>query len=329
MDMRAGQISTANDDFFIELEGGLKNERQSRVAEEHPSVCDYEGSDYQKRFWECGGREYEDRVEAVAMRRLMPSGGERLLEVGAGAGRNTPRFRGFRQVVLLDYARSQLALAQERLGQSDRYIYVEANAYRLPFAQSVFDAVAMVRTIHHMVDPMAVLREIRHVLHAEGSFILEYANKRNMKAIARWLLRRQAWNPFDHEPVEFAKLNFDFHPAAMRLWLREAGFKITRQLTVSHFRLDWLKRRVPLGALVALDSCLQWTGNWWQFSPSVFIQSIATGERHPPPKGAFWRCPVCESIDMEEAKQGLHCLGCQRLWPLREGIYDLKEPLTT
>lgn len=299
------------------------------MEEEHPLVCDYEGSDYQKQFWECGGREYEDRAEALALRRLTPSAGGRLLEVGAGAGRNTPRFEGFRQVVLLDYARSQLALAQQRLGASDRYLYVEADAYRLPFAQGVFEAVAMIRTIHHMVDPLAVLRQIHHVLCCEGFFILEYANKRNVKAIARWILKKQTWNPFDRQPVEFELLNFDFHPAAVRVWLGEAGFKITRQLTVSHFRLDWLKQRVPLKVLVTFDSCLQWTGNWWQLSPSVFVQSVATGEKRPAPEGAFWRCPICESIDIEEAKQGLHCSGCRRLWPLRDGIYDFKEPLTT
>ena len=40
-----------------------------------PPVCDYEGSDYQARFWEDQGREYEDRVERIALRRLMPAGG--------------------------------------------------------------------------------------------------------------------------------------------------------------------------------------------------------------------------------------------------------------
>jgi hypothetical protein len=70
--------------------------------EEKPPICDYEGSDYQSVFWDRGYRTYEDRVEAVALRRLLPSGGELLLELGAGAGRNTPRYQGFERVVLLD-----------------------------------------------------------------------------------------------------------------------------------------------------------------------------------------------------------------------------------
>src|SRR5512140_3757891 len=68
--------------------------------EKRPPVCDYEGSDYQTRFWEKGGREYEDLCEAIALRRLLPKKGQLLLELGAGAGRNTPRYQGFERVVL-------------------------------------------------------------------------------------------------------------------------------------------------------------------------------------------------------------------------------------
>jgi hypothetical protein len=78
------------------------------MQKDRPPVCDYEGSDYQTRFWENADRVYEDRVEAVALRRLLPAEGNLLLEVGAGAGRNTPRYSGFQRIVLLDYSYSQL-----------------------------------------------------------------------------------------------------------------------------------------------------------------------------------------------------------------------------
>jgi ubiquinone/menaquinone biosynthesis C-methylase UbiE len=92
-----------------------------------PPVCNYEGSDYQTSFWDQGGREYEDRTEAIALKRLLPTSGRLLLELGAGAGRNTPRYLGFDRVVLLDYSRTQLEQAQQRLGVSDKYIYVAAD----------------------------------------------------------------------------------------------------------------------------------------------------------------------------------------------------------
>ena len=54
-----------------------------------PPVCNYEGSDYQQSFWEQGGREYEDRAEAIALKRMLPKSGKLMLELGAGAGRTT------------------------------------------------------------------------------------------------------------------------------------------------------------------------------------------------------------------------------------------------
>ncbi len=297
------------------------------MSEARPPICDYEGSDYQERFWELGGREYEDRVEAVALNRLLPEGGARLLEVGAGAGRHTPRYQGFQQIVLLDYSRTQLEQAKARLGESERYIYVAGDAYRLPFAPGVFDSATMIRTLHHMADPQVALRQVRSTMETGGVFVLEYANKRNLKAIARWALRRQVWNPFGYEPVEFVELNYNFHPIAVRGWMSEAGFEVFRLLTVSHFRLNLLKKVVPLGVLVALDSLVQWTGNWFQLTPSVFLGAEAVGEGEQAPEGAFWRCPVCGSFDIEKTDAGMRCRGCDRVWPLREGIFDFKEPL--
>src|SRR3970040_2905310 len=59
------------------------------IKTEKPPVCDYEGSDYQQRFWDQADRRYEDQVEAIAIRSLLPKSGKLLLEGGAGAGRNT------------------------------------------------------------------------------------------------------------------------------------------------------------------------------------------------------------------------------------------------
>lgn len=240
-----------------------------------PPVCDYEGSDYQDRFWDQGERSYEDRAEAAALRKLLPRGSGVLLEAGAGAGRNTERYEGFERVVMLDYSISQLRQARQRLGTDPRYLPVVGDVYRLPFAPGSFAASTMIRTFHHMAEPELALRSLRRAMADGSDLILEFANKRNLKAILRWLIRGQTWNPFDPVPIEFVELNFDFHPRAVRDWLRAAGFRIERQLAVSTFRLPLLKRLLPTALLVALDSLLQPTGNWIQLSPSVFIRARA------------------------------------------------------
>ena len=295
----------------------------------NPPVCNYEGSDYQQSFWDQGGREYEDRAEAIALKRLLPAGGRLMLELGAGAGRNTPRYAGFDRIVVLDYSTTQLAQAQQRLGRSDKYIYVAADVYRLPFRDGLFDAATMIRVLHHMADAPKALAQVRNAMQPGGVFILEFANKLNLKAILRYLLGRQAWSPFTLEPVEFVKLNFDFHPKAIRAWLGELGFTLEKTLTVSHFRLGVLKRFIPARLLAALDGLFQPTGALWQVTPSVFVRSRAGGEtsRVEIPAGVLplFKCPDCGHGDLQEKKDHVHCPSCHARWAVRDGIYDFRE----
>jgi ubiquinone/menaquinone biosynthesis C-methylase UbiE len=296
-----------------------------------PPICDYEGSDYQASFWDKGGREYEDRAEAIALQRLLPKSGHLLLELGAGAGRNTPRYLGFDRIVLLDYSRTQLEQAQKRLGKSDRYLYVAADVYRLPFIAGLFDAATMIRVLHHMADVPKTLGQIKNVLGANGVFILEYANKLNLKAIFRYFLGRQKWSPFTLEPVEFVKLNFDFHPKAIRHWLENLGFTIEKTLTLSHFRVGILKRIIPTSILVFLDSLFQWTGAWWQLSPSVFVRARAEGSmekaENPARFSLYFKCPDCGHTPLVEKEGYLECSSCGKKWGVKDGIYDFREPV--
>lgn len=297
---------------------------QRKFDSTSPRVIDYEDSDYQTSFWEQGGREYEDQVEAVALRRLLPNSGKLLLELGAGAGRNTPRYKNFERIVLLDYSFTQLKAAQERLGSSTRYVYVAADVYRLPFVPGLFDFGTMIRTIHHLVEPDRAIAQVRRVLAENGGFILEYANKQNLKSIFRYLFGRQSWSPFTTEPVEFVELNFNFHPRAVRTWLKENRFQIERQLTVSHFRTKALKRYLPLKVLVKMDSLAQLTGDLWQFSPSVFVKSTATGTTNPRHPGAFFLCPACGCEQLEETRDYYLCPDCAQRWEIKEGIFDFR-----
>lgn len=289
-----------------------------------PPVCNYEGSDYQTSFWDLGGRDYEDAVEAVALKRLMPKSGELMLELGAGAGRNTTRYAGYKRVVLVDYSHTQLEQAQARLGTGEQYVYVAADIYHLPFVNELFDGATMIRTLHHMADAPLALGQVKRVMQPRGTFILEYANKQNLKAILRYMFKKQPWNPFDLEPVEFTKLNFDFHPRAVRDWLRSTGFKIERQLTVSHMRSIYFKRLFPLSMLIQMDSAFQYSGGLWQLTPSVFVKSTVQGEPVGTKPDGFFQCPVCGSGDLKEDREELVCNGCSKHWPSTNGIYDFR-----
>jgi ubiquinone/menaquinone biosynthesis C-methylase UbiE len=297
-----------------------------RKPDPRPGICDYEGSNYRTEFWEGKDRDYEDKVERVALRRLLPAGGRRLLEIGAGFGRLTNEYAAFKQVVLVDYSLSQLQYAQEQLGNSDHFIYVAADAYKLPFHPGVFDAATMIRVIHHMADVPRVLGQVRHVLTDGGTFILEHANKQNLKAMIRYALNKQAWNPFDLAPVEFVELNFDFHPEYIQREMQRAGFDIHRRLPVSFFRIRTLKNRLPTDLLVSLDSVLQHSG--LLYTPSIFIQSTAHHANQPDnmDEAMIFACPDSGAPITREGDT-LLCRATGQRWAIRNGIYDFKAPL--
>ncbi|HEY71967.1 MAG: hypothetical protein DRJ03_11250 [Chloroflexi bacterium] len=302
------------------------------MAQATNPICDYEGSAYRAEFWG-QGREYEDGVERAALHHLLPPAGRRLIEIGAGYGRLAPLYSGYDEVVFFDYALSQLRQAQELWGAAGpdgrpRYIYVAGDFYNLPFAPGLFDTVTIIRTLHHATDAPAVLHGVAQILAPGGAFVLEFANKRHLKAIIRYMLRRQTWSPFDREPVEFEKLNFDFHPAWMGERLAEAGLKVREQRTVSHFRVGLLKRIVPTSLLVAFDRLCQPTGALWQLTPSVFMRCAAAAEKPTAPQDAFFRCTVCGSTRLVDETETLFCTDCGAHFALRAGrIYDFKAAL--
>lgn len=295
--------------------------------DQQPRVCDYEGSTYKTDFWDGQGREYEDLAERIALEHLLPPTGRRLVDIGAGFGRLSQFYEGYDQVILLDYSRSLLRQAQERLGRDERILYVAASFYSMPFVPAAIDTAMMVRVIHHVADVPHLLGEVARVLVEGGTFALEFASKRNLKAMARYALGRQDWSPYDQAPVEFVEMNFDFHPAWMQERLAEAGFHVKHRRTVSHFRLPLLKRLVPPRALAQLDGLCQPTGGWWQLTPSVFLDcKLGDGPAASPTQELFC-CPACNSAGLQDSAQALSCPDCDRRWPIEDGIYNFKEPL--
>jgi SAM-dependent methyltransferase len=292
--------------------------------ESRPKICDYEGSNYRTEFWESQSRQYEDLVERSVLRRMLPQSGRRVLEIGAGFGRLTSEYRMYEQVVLLDYSLSQLQYAREQLGDT-RFVYVAADVYRLPFRAGVFDGATMIRVIHHMADVPSALNSIRKTLAPKALFILEYANKRNLKAILRYALKKQSWNPHDLAPVEFVELNFDFHPEYMAQQLQIAGFTPQERIPVSFLRVNALKNNVPTDMLVGMDNLMQRTG--LLYSPSVFTKNMATdsGANNLNTEALF----VCPETGSELTREGDTLISQSNglRWAIRDGIYDFKAPL--
>lgn len=197
----------------------------------------------------------------------------------------------------------------------------------MPFVTGLFETVVQVRTLHHAADVPSVFAQLARIARPNAAYVLEFASKKNLKAILRYATGRQTWSPFAPDPVEFVALNFDFHPDWIRDELRSAGFEPRQVLTVSHFRVPFLKKFLPTGALVALDKSVQFTGGWWQLTPSVFVLNDNTAVHEPAGEDLF-ACPRC-GTPLGRLREGvLTCPGCALRWPVVDGLYDFKEPLS-
>lgn len=289
--------------------------------------CDYEGSTYQQTFW-TAARRYEELAERAALRKLLPPTGRRIVEIGAGAGRLADLYAGYEEVYLVDYARSQLDQARARWGADPRFTFVQGDIYNLPFPDGYFDTVVTVRVLHHIKSLGPAFGSIWRVLRPGGIYVTEFASKRNLKAILRYLLRRAkpGENPFSLAPYEFVPLNIDYHPDHLIWELRQAGFEVIRELGASFFRLGVLKEHVPAETLAQLDSRLQGPLAPLRLTPSIFLRAEARAHSRQPSAdpGARWRCPACHATQVETQSEQLVCLACGATYPITGGIICMR-----
>ena len=107
--------------------------------------------------------------------RAAPSGGERVLDVGCGAGHTALAFaKHVAQVVALDMTQEMLdqsaRLAKQRglANIAFRHGFAEA----LPFPDGAFDIVTSRFCAHHYADPARATREAARVLRSGGRYLL-------------------------------------------------------------------------------------------------------------------------------------------------------------
>lgn len=98
-------------------------------------------------------------------RELFGDLGGRVLDLGAGTGRNLPHLRAG-SVVALDPDGAMLRRAAGKA--SGRQYLVQGDASRLPFAEGTFDAVTVALALCTIPDLEGALREARRVLRAGG-----------------------------------------------------------------------------------------------------------------------------------------------------------------
>jgi hypothetical protein len=68
-----------------------------------------------------------------------------------------------------------------------------------------------------------------------------------------------------------------------------------------------LKRLLPAKFLAVLDGLFQYTGAFWQFTPSVFVRAKVSGEDRqreiPLDVLNLFKCPQCGAENLQEKKR--------------------------
>ena len=102
----------------------------------------------------------------------------RFLEIGCGTGRislGLARFTRDIHITAVDRSDTMLSVARgiaARNNMARRIMFRHADSRALPYGDHSFDAVFSHNMLHHLEDPMPVLREMKRVLKPSGAFLV-------------------------------------------------------------------------------------------------------------------------------------------------------------
>jgi SAM-dependent methyltransferase len=143
--------------------------------------------------------------------------GKRVLEVGAGTGRDSLALaEQGAEVWTLDYSDESLRLMQQVAGESLRIVCGDARA--IPFRDGAFDIVFHQGLLEHFRNPIEILAENRRVLKEGGHLLIDVpqryhyytAMKHALMAVDRW----------------FAGWETEFGAGELRALMEDAGFTV-------------------------------------------------------------------------------------------------------
>jgi SAM-dependent methyltransferase len=117
----------------------------------------------------------EERISRLVSAAQL-TGNERVLDIATGPGYIAEAFaRSAREVIGIDLTEAMLAIARERtaLRRVANVSFQIADAQHLPFADGYFDVVVCRFAIHHLENPLTVVREMIRVCRVNGTVLVE------------------------------------------------------------------------------------------------------------------------------------------------------------
>ena len=165
-----------------------------------------------------------------------PVDGRRVLEVGAGSGRDALALsRAGARTFVLDYSPASLALVQRQAREQGVAIsLVRADALAMPFRDGSFELVFHQGLLEHFRDPMPLLRENARIAARGGRVIVDVPQTFHLYTVMkRGLMLVDRW---------FAGWETQFTPGQLEAVLIRAGLRVRR--TYGEFMVPGLAYRV-------------------------------------------------------------------------------------
>jgi SAM-dependent methyltransferase len=192
-----------------------------------------------------------------------PVAGRRVMEVGAGSGRDLLALARDGAVgVVLDYSPASLELVRRQArAQGLPVLLVQADALRMPFRDGTFDVVFHQGLLEHFRDPMPLLRENARVTARGGRVIVDVPQaihpytvmKKTLIALDRW----------------FAGWETQFTPGGLERRLAASGLSVRRtygEWMVPGLGYRVLRETLRRGLRVSLPleprGPRWWSGSW-------------------------------------------------------------------
>lgn len=248
----------------------------------------YDTYDYPS-YWE--GRVYEHQSEILAIKYFLNKipKFDSLLEVGCGYGRLTPSYL-FRtkKAILSDPSATLLKLARKAYRNNKKVTFLQSGIQSLPNSLKAHsqDVIVMVRVLHHIEDIDTALATITNLLKVRGYLILEFANKRHLKATLKELFKGNFTFPLDiftkdlrsQKSMEKRNIAFlNYHPDMVNHKLESHSLEVKDKLSVSNIRSTLLKKLLTTETLLVIEKYLQKTFGIFSFGPSIFILAQKKG----------------------------------------------------
>jgi ubiquinone/menaquinone biosynthesis C-methylase UbiE len=174
-------------------------------------------------FWNSSGRaeeiyDNEGRVSRHFME-ISPLGGLRILEVGAGTGRDGLFMASEgAHVVSLDYSMPSLEMIRDQLGGQEGADLCCGDAFSLPFGDGTFDLVFHQGLLEHFRNPEDMLAEHYRVLRRGGYILVDVPQRYHYYTVLKHaVIAVGGW---------FAGWETEFSPRQLEMMLRRHSFTV-------------------------------------------------------------------------------------------------------